>query len=175
MGSHAYLSQNQTVFLGPVRIDVLWPPAATGSNPFDSNDENNNSLVLALSLGNVCFLLTGDCQAENWDLNRTDHVAVPQNTRVAQQPHHGAKNGLFDVTQPTQPTPMLDQILTLQQKKTVKVLIGLSCHIRPHKHPHTSVISKLDANGVATYRTDKGYHTTFRTDGTKVEVRYAHY
>ena len=171
MQYHGYLARNASVALGPALIDVLWPPF-NANNPWDANDENNNSLVLALTLKGVRFLLTGDCVADNWDTTRPDHVALPSDLRMVQHPHHGARNGLFDQNRMT---PLLDQLVALRRQKSVSVLMGLSCHVRPHGHPHPDVVLELDQKNVEYYRTDRHYHTSFRTDGTSVEVRYSRY
>lgn len=166
-----YLSQNDWFMLGPVRIDVLWPPF-NGGNPWDANEENNNSLVLALTLDSVRFVLTGDCLAENWDTSRAPNcVKLPSDTRMVQAPHHGARNGTFDASKKT---PLLDQITAIHQKKPNTIELALSCHIRPHKHPHVDVVSEIDTRKIERYRTDEESHTTFRTDGSRVEVCYSH-
>jgi competence protein ComEC len=171
--NQAYLSQYQTVLLGPARIDVLWPPFVSPGVPWDRNDENNNSLVLALTLGQVRFLLTGDCIAANWDTTKTPHILLPANSRMVQHPHHGAKNGLFDANNHT---PLLDQILAINQQRPASdaVVMGLSCHVRPHHHPHPDVVKELDQKNVTAYRTDRNCHTTFRTDGSTLEIHYSH-
>lgn len=170
MNFHGYLHKPQTVHLGPVRIDVLWPPA-NSTSPWDATDENNNSLVLALNLDKVTFVLTGDCVADNWITAKADHVELPNATRMIQHPHHGARNGMFDSSGNT---PWLDAIIT-QRKKKSDICVGLSCHLRPHGHPHPNVMAELDAKSVPVYRTDEHCHTTIRTDGTKVEIRYSRY
>ncbi len=163
----AYLSQGQTVRLGPVRIDVLWPPSLNNSF-WDANEENNNSLVLALTLDRVRFVLCGDCLALNWDTNRLDHVQLPPtDVWLVQVPHHGAYNGLFDGSGTT---PMLAQIA----KVAPTSYLALSCHPRPHAHPDTAVIQKLDAQTLEYRRTDEHYHVSFQTDGTTMTVCYSH-
>jgi len=169
MKSHGYLSLGQTITLGPVRIDVLWPPSLNG-NYWDQNDENNNSLVLAFTLDKVRFVLSGDCLAGNWDTSKADHVTLPRHgLRLVQVPHHGARNGLFDQNGQT---PMLSQIASIG--KNNPPVLALSCHTRPHSHPNTSVIQQLDGQGLTYFRTDEHYHLSYSTDGTQVEVSYSH-
>jgi beta-lactamase superfamily II metal-dependent hydrolase len=79
-------------------LRVLWP----NFNQVDINNENNNSVVLALSLGDVTMVLTGDAEAENWP---QIVPRLPANTTHLQVPHHGGRNGLFD---PSDATPLLD-------------------------------------------------------------------
>jgi len=46
---------------GAVTVQVLWPPPHHN----DAN-ENNNSLVIAMTLGRTSFVLTGDAEASVW-------------------------------------------------------------------------------------------------------------
>jgi hypothetical protein len=52
-------------------------------------------------------------------------------------------------------------------------LFGISSHIEPHELPAPEVIKLL--SGRDCFRTDEHYHTTFHTDGSKVEVKYSHW
>lgn len=140
--------------LGDVRLRVLWPPY-TVTGPFDTSNENNNSVVLALTLDRVSFLLTGDCEADNW------HQIVanlPQITGLAvfQVPHHGAVNSVFDAQRNA---PWLDAL-------PVGVRLAMSSHIRPHNHPAPQVIQELENRNIEPFRTDRHYHLTFTTEGT---------
>lgn len=144
---------------GDVKLEVLWPPH-NNAGPHDTNDENNNSVVLSLTLDTVTFVLTGDCQAENWS-NIT--ARLPATLKMFQVPHHAAENGLFDAHGDT---PWLDAIAN-------DVQLGMSCHISPHKHPHGDVVGELDNKGFTYFRTDKHYHVTFSTDGTNVETQWS--
>lgn len=140
--------------LGDVRLRPLWPPY-TGGPPFDPNNENNNSVVLALTLDHVTFLLTGDCEADNWhqivgEVQQLDGLAV------FQSPHHGAVNGVFGGGGDT---PWLDAVPD-------GVRIAMSSHVVPHGHPAPEVVAELDDRGIEPFRTDRHYHLTFTTDGT---------
>ncbi|MDX1600975.1 MAG: hypothetical protein R3191_05625, partial [Anaerolineales bacterium] len=103
---------------GDVGLQALWPPHVPGG-AFDPSNENNNSIVLALTLGEVSFLLTGDCEASNWPSFVGD-LSDLQGLTVFQVPHHGAVNGVFDHDGST---PWLDHIGT-------DVMIAMSSHIR---------------------------------------------
>jgi hypothetical protein len=52
-------TSKQLPHFGDVSMEVLWTPPAV----LDSN-ENNNSVVLAITFGQVTFLLTGDAEAD---------------------------------------------------------------------------------------------------------------
>ena len=140
--------------LGGVRLRALWPPY-TPAGPFDANNENNNSVVLALTLGQVGFLLTGDCEADNWHNIPAGFAQMP-GLAVFQVPHHGAENGLFDAAGNT---PWLNVL-------PPGTRLAMSSHIRPHNHPAPQVIQALAGRNIQPFRTDLHYHVTFTTDGT---------
>jgi competence protein ComEC len=162
---HTQAINNRTslspVRFGAVTLKILWPPPRT-IDP----DENNNSIVLSLTLGDVTFVLTGDATAEVWP-NIVSKL-LP-NTRVFQVPHHGARNGTFDSANKT-------PWLTHFQGQKVRLQVAMSSHIRPHRHPHRDVISALNATvpSIESFRTDLHYHIRFETDGKKVRVHYSH-
>ena len=145
------------VSFGDVGLAVLWPD----HDQVDTANENNNSVVLALTLDTVTFVLTGDAEAGNWP---AIVPRVPPTTRVFQVPHHGGRNGLFD---PTDATPWLDHL-------SPDAVLALSSHVRPHGHPHPDVIDELETRGFQAFRTDQHYHLTFTTDGTDTTVHYSH-
>lgn len=146
----------ETVNFGSVQLRFLWPDY----DQVDTANENNNSVVLVLTLGDVSFLLTGDAEAENWPaiLSR-----LPPTVRVFQVPHHGGRNGLFTTADAT---PWLDHF------GPEVPWLALSSHIRPHGHPHPDVVARIEDFEV--FRTDLHSHLTFTTDGQSVDVRYSH-
>jgi len=145
---------------GPASMQLLWPnPGGVSAN------ENDNSAVLAITLGNVCFVLTGDAEADGvWtQIAAQSSPQIPANTGFFKVPHHGSKNGTLTTAQTT---PWLTAI-----PKTCKVAI--SSHVRPFQHPDPSVVTAL-ASLNPIYRTDEHYHVTVATDGNKVDVSYSH-
>jgi len=144
--------------LGNVQLSALWPPNS-GNQAHDANNENNNSVVLQLTLDDVSFILTGDCEAENWPQIVNNIPAGNQRVALFQSPHHGAVNGLFDQANNT---PWLDSVENLPH---VPVIV-MSSHIRPHHHPASQVTNELDNRNINYLRTDIHYHVTIRTDGT---------
>ena len=147
---------------GDVELKVLWPPHTT-DGPYDKHNENNNSVVLSLKLGKNYFILTGDCEAENWP--GIVPVMPKTGVRLFQVPHHGAYNGVFN---DQNETPWLDKM-----KKSVKLV--MSSHIRPHHHPHPSVTAEFDYRKLKYFRTDEHYHITIETDGSKVKTKWSRF
>lgn len=137
-------------------MQVLWPtPGQVSQN------ENDNSVVLVITLDQVSFMLTGDAEADGvWT-----HIAgqIPQGIGFSKVPHHGSVNGMFTAAGTT---PWLNKV-----PKTTK--LAISSHIRPFNHPDPSVLSAL-AGFKHIYRTDEHYHVTVETDGNKVAVSYSH-
>lgn len=144
---------------GDVGMQFLWPRA--GRKPSASN-ENLNSIVCGLTLGQVTFVLTGDAEASVWP-----HITLPAATAVLQIPHHGAENGTFT---DAHTTPWLDQVdqLTRQGRQ---VHLAASCHIKPHSHPDAAVVKRIETARHDFSRTDQHHHITFATDGKKVRMK----
>ncbi len=158
VGHHQSVDQTKVMpDFGDARMAVLWPDY----DSVDTDNENNNSVVLSLTLGQVSFVLTGDAEAENWP---RIVPRLPSTLRLFQAPHHGAQNGMFDHSGHA---TWLDHLGS-------NAIVAMSCHIRPHNHPHPDVIDVLDQRHVEHYRTDRHYHLTFRTDGTNVEREFWH-
>jgi len=150
------LSAPEVIFDAQLRI--LWP----NWNQIDNNNENNNSVVMAMTLGGISFVLTGDAEAENWP---AIVPRLPTNLTYLQVPHHGGRNGVFD---PANTTPWLNQ---LNPKRTRLIM---SSHVVPHGHPHPDVVAEFANRHFVAYRTDRNYHVTLTTDGQKVAVGYSH-
>lgn len=139
--------------LGDVQLRALWPPH-TGADPFDTRNENNNSVVLALTLGDVSFVLTGDLEASEWEGLAPELGTLP-GLALFQSPHHGAVNGVFGRGDST---PWLDVL-------PAKARIAMSSHVRPHNHPAPAVVDELVRRNIEPFRTDEHYHLIFRTEG----------
>jgi beta-lactamase superfamily II metal-dependent hydrolase len=74
---------------GNVKVHILWPQH--GTDP--SDDENNNSIVLQMTLHNQSCIFTGDAEEAVWD--KIGHL-IPDNTVFFKVPHHGSRNGSLD-------------------------------------------------------------------------------
>ena len=145
---------------GDVTLNFHWPPY-TENGPYDDNP-NNTSVVLELEYDGVRFILTGDCQAKNW--NDIIQNITKSRIKVFQAPHHGAKNGMFHYSK----TPWLDFI----GKRTK---IALSSHIHPYKHPNKKVIKKLVEQKRPHFRTDEHYHLAFEIKDGELSTKWSHF
>lgn len=142
----------------PAGLRALWP----NFNTIDQHNENNNSVVMAITFNQVTVVLSGDAEAENWP---SIVPRLPTTTKILQVPHHGGRNGVFDNSNRT---PWLDAISPSDAQ------LVMSSHVVPHGHPHPDVVAKFATRGFATYRTDNHYHLTITTNGHSVDVSYSH-
>jgi competence protein ComEC len=153
--------------LGDVKFTVLWPPYSAAGTPYSSTNENDNSIVLGLSLKKVKLLLTGDCET-----GAASQVCPKiRDIDVFKMPHHGASNGLFDAAGKA---IWLDPGIL---RPTAQ--IGMSTHVSPYGHPDRNVLSRLEAagypRGQQLLRTDHQYHLTYETKGTTVRVKHSRF
>ena len=142
---------------GDVKLNVLWP--IEGELP--ENDENNNSVVMTLTLGKQTFLLSGDAEEIVW--NKISNK-IPLETAFIKVPHHGSVNGSLD--NHNNPTWL--------NGCPQDALLGISCHVGRYGHPHNDVINLFKKKNRDYYRTDKHYHLIFETDGLTTTVQYHH-
>ena len=140
---------------GDVKLDILWP-LRTQTNP--EPNENNNSVVMTLTLGGTTVLLSGDAEKEVWQ-----HVAskIPPNTGFVKVPHHGSENGSLDGANPT----WLNDC-------PANAKLGISCHVGRYGHPHQSVIDLFTRNHFQPIRTDTQYHIEFVIDEQGPHIQY---
>jgi beta-lactamase superfamily II metal-dependent hydrolase len=141
---------------GNALMNVLWPtPSLRPSN------ENDNSVVLVITLAAASFVFTGDAEADGVWAKISNQI--PGTTQFFKVPHHGSNNGTFDSSGGT---PWLNQIPT-------GCKLAISSHVKPFNHPGPRVVNRLQQHGFI-YRTDSHYHVTIETDGHKVDVTYSH-
>jgi competence protein ComEC len=137
--------------LGLARVRVLHPEAPDWRRPEVRNDD---SLVLEVVYGNVALLLTGDVSAD------VERELLPRLTparhRVLKVAHHGSRfstgQALVDGWRP-------------------HVALVSAGRGNTFGHPAPDVLSRLEAAGVAIYRTDRDGQITLETDGETVRVR----
>lgn len=146
---------------GDADMDVLWPlPDQIESNP------NNNSIVLAVTLGGMTILLTGDAEGKVWD---QIGAQIPLNTIAFKVPHHGSKNGTIH----NNTFPWADII----ENFPTKPHLGISCHPTfPNRFnfPDSDVIDRFEQGHFEYCRTDMHYHITYVLDENGFKVRYSH-
>lgn len=148
---------NNRIFpnFGDVEIEILWP------NEDDiSDNENDNSIVLALKLHNMTCMLTGDAEEDVWNQIKTQ---IPNDTVFFKIPHHGSRNGTLDHSGNGTWTTDCPQ----------SAFLAMSTHIRPHDHPHQEVLDVLDVKGFTYARTDDNYHIEIVIDLNGMTTKYS--
>ncbi|HEV2860821.1 MAG TPA: ComEC/Rec2 family competence protein [Pyrinomonadaceae bacterium] len=140
------LGRGDRLRFGRASVEVLWPPDSNEGVPRTSS--NNNSLVLRVTYGRRCFLLTGDIEAQaeralvaTSDPLRCDAVKVA---------HHGSRTsstqGFIDAASPS----------------AAVVSVGPDS---PYGHPHPEVLKRWRDGGALTLTTGERGMITFSTDG----------
>lgn len=156
-------TQHYTAQQGPrawqwerLHLTLLSPPETppAGSSPWAPRNENDRSLVLRLTYGDVRFLLTGDIEqaTERWLLAQ----GVDLRADILKIPHHGSK---------TSTSPAFVQQV---QPRVGIISTGAG---NPYGHPHPQVLDVLTQHGVAIWRTDTHGAITVSSNGHGYQVR----
>jgi competence protein ComEC len=130
---------------GGAAIDVLGP----GEGMLLSEDANDASLVLMLTLGDISFLLTGDIEEGGEEAVLASGVDV--RATVLKVAHHGSSGS-------TSPA-FLDAVAPA-------IAIVSAGAKNPFGHPSPEVLQRLE--GVAVLRTDERGNITISTDGERL-------
>ncbi len=142
----------RTVFSGGacewdgVEVRVLGPPRPDRPPPLISNDD---SVVLALRLGRVRFLLTGDIGGE------AERRLGEVRSLVLKVPHHGSRS--------SSSASFVGAV--------APAVAVVSAGAASFGHPDPQVVSRYVTAGAAVFRTDQDGAVTVSTDGARVWVR----
>lgn len=80
--------ESETVYVGDAAITRIWPESYAQTTHYNDIKENENSLILRVSLDEVSFLLTADTSSyQLFKLLEKDEDAL--NCTVIKGPHHG--------------------------------------------------------------------------------------
>lgn len=128
---------------GDVTLTVLSPTREYG-------DLNLDSAVVMIKYGDVSFLFMGDCEREA-ELEALEMMGVDAfDCDVIKVGHHGSY------------TSTSDELLSAATPDIAVISCGEN---NEYGHPHRETVSKLDAHGVDTYRTDEEGTVIICTDG----------
>ncbi len=133
-----------------VWLDVLHPPAQllTGTGA----DDNNNSTVIRLGYGRVCFLLTGD-------LEMAGEAALIASGQSVQCP-------VLKVSHPGSAGATSQDFEAAVAPQVAVIQVGAD---NRYGHPAPEVLERLSA--ARTYRTDQDGTVELTTDGQRLWVR----
>lgn len=139
---------------GGVKVDVL-NPSSTQSGLAGNN---NNSVVLMLTYGDISFLLTADIEAEAE--KRLMRQGASLDAEVLLVPHHGSR---------TSTTPGF-----LRRVSPIVAVIS-SGENNPYGHPHPDVVARLQGSvgPGRIYNTAQSGDIRFTTDGARLWVSHS--
>ena len=119
----------QVLHVGPIRLDVLWPPPGRG---IPGEDPNQRAIVLEATVGGARALLTADAESDvlsGLPLEPVDLLKVS---------HHGSAD------------PGLPALLATLRPRTAVIEVGRH---NPYGHPAASTLRALQ--GIRVLRTDR--------------------
>jgi competence protein ComEC len=139
------------------RLEVMYPPVdfldLRRQDPW-RRDENNNSLVTRVSLGEVSVLIPGDIMRPA----EKEFAALAGDrlrSHVLIAPHHGSRSSSSE-----------EFIRTVSPKAVL-----ISCAGRPGSGiPHPQILQRYESIGAGVYRTDRHGAVQVTTDGREVEI-----
>ncbi|MEN8185520.1 MAG: MBL fold metallo-hydrolase [Bacteroidota bacterium] len=141
---------------GDAKVKILWPQEDEDL----SDNENNNSIILAITQDNKSAIFTGDAEEEVWNSIKNN---IPNNTAFFKVPHHGSINGTLDHSGNG----------TWTTKCANSVFLGMSTHNRPYNHPHQEVLNVLNNSGYSFARTDENYHIEVVISSGPLKSKYS--
>lgn len=118
--------------------------------------ENDRSLVLRLTYGEVSILFTGDIEGPAQRALVAGDYAL--GSTILKVPHHGSKSSLDP------------KFLTAVQPRIAVISVGPA---NPYGHPSAQTLEAYRLLGSRLYRTDRDGAVLMRTDGHTIEIQTA--
>ncbi|MBN2016206.1 MBL fold metallo-hydrolase [Candidatus Dojkabacteria bacterium] len=122
-----------------VHLDCLWP-----EEPFEAENDNQNSVVLRGYYGDFSFLLTGDIESEQESEIVSSNSDI--NSLVLKAAHHGSK------------TATSDDFLTAVNPDYIIISCGYD---NKFGHPAEEIIDKISSYNIEILRTDRNGRIEF--------------
>ncbi|MBL7197511.1 MAG: MBL fold metallo-hydrolase [Candidatus Omnitrophica bacterium] len=140
---YSVLGAGDSLLLGKVRLEVLWPP-----KPLIFSDFNTNSLVIMVEYGTFRCLLAGDSTSltEAELLKKKSHLGAD----ILKVGHHGCNDASSD-----------DFLKAVSPK--IAVISVNKDNIRDY--PSQEVLTRLEETGTKIYRTDKNGNIIVSIEG----------
>jgi competence protein ComEC len=129
----ARIAAGDSLRLGALRLDVLWPPRELLAEPPGGADPNTQALVLLARWRRFSMLLTADAEAGEVPID-------PGPVDVLKVAHHGSED------------PGLGALLDRARPRLAVISVGAD---NPYGHPAPTTLAELAAHGVPTLRTDE--------------------
>jgi competence protein ComEC len=146
------------VTINNAQLEVLYPPIDfLGRRQADRwrGDENNNSLVTRVALGDVSVLIPGDIMRPA-EKELIASAGERLKSTVLISPHHGSR------------TSSSGEFLDAVAPRAVLI----SCADRPGL-PHSQTLDRYAVRGARVYRTDRNGAIHLTTDGRKYRIEPA--
>ncbi len=134
---------------GPLRLEVLWPPAALLAEPDPGADPNQLALVILARWRGFSMLLCADAEAEAVPLD-------PGPVDVLKVAHHGSDDA------------GLGALLDRTRPRLAVISVGAG---NSYGHPTAATLATLARHGVRTLRTDRDGTVTIDVDAGSIVVR----
>jgi len=142
------LVAGDTIDMGPsLQVDVLHSHMGASAD-----DENNNSVVVRITYGDLAFLLGGDCEAA------CEATFDPGLLEVYKVHHHGSRTATSEL------------LMGRMQPYTALISLGVD---DPYGYPHQEVLDRLAAYGTSVFRTDLDGSLVVRASDTSYTVNGA--
>ncbi|MFM2152827.1 MAG: hypothetical protein RL199_1262 [Pseudomonadota bacterium] len=136
-----------------VKVEVLHPLNGPDSSAYPELGENDNSLVLRLTYGEVRVLLSGDLEHEGEAILRASPYDLEAD--ILKAPHHGSR------------TSSTADFVARVKPRHVVFCVGKN---NMFGFPKADVVARYEGAGCRRYRTDEGA-VTFATDGRSIDVQ----
>ena len=133
-----------------VQTQVLNPP----EKYIDSEQRNENSIVLRLTFGQTSFILPGDIE-ETGESHLVDEYGARLNSTILKAAHHGSggssTNSFLDAVSP-------------------KVALISSAYDSQYGHPRPETLRRLADHNIGTYWTATHGNIVLASDGTTIDI-----
>ena len=133
-----------------VRVEVLWPPKASGGAVTSGNDD---SVVLRLVYGSVAMLFAGDIERAAEESLVASGVDLRAN--VLKVPHHGSR------------TSSTEAFVNAVNPRYAVISVGERSRFG---HPHAAVVERYRVRNIRLLQTGLQGTVTVATDGVSMEV-----
>lgn len=146
------VARGMVIRVGMIYLDILNPlgKSETLNSKFETDGDNNQSIVIFLIYDQFKALFTGDAEQEV--SNQLSESSKIENINYLKVNHHGSKNGLTQ------------KLLDTTSPDVAVISVGKN---NRYGHPHDEVIKMLSEKDIQILRTDQVGDVVVKTDGEK--------
>lgn len=147
-----FITAQSDAKVGNFTVDILHPQESLRGATYPNGDINDTSIVARISYGDFDLLSTGDVSKS---IESSILAELSSSIEVLKVAHQGSY------------TSTSQAFLSKIQPEIAVIGVGSD---NPYGHPHSRVISRLEAAGAYIFRTDLNGKIKMLTDGTKIFV-----